>query len=188
MATTTLTPELTETYLIDPTHSRIGFVARHAMVTKVRGAFTEVEASGYLHAEDPTRSTLEAVIQAASIDTGNPDRDTHLRSGDFLDVEHHPEITFTSTAIEQVEDTRFRVSGDLTIRGLTRPVTLDAELAGPATDPFGSQRLGLEARATIKRKDWGLTWNAALETGGVLVSDTITLEIDISAIKAGEEA
>lgn len=187
MATTTLTPELTGTYLIDPAHSRIGFVARHAMVTKVRGAFTQVDASGYFDAEDPTRSKLEAAIQAASIDTGSPDRDDHLRSGDFLDVEHHPQITFTSTDIEQVDEAGFRLTGDLTIRGVTRLVTLDVKLAGPATDPFGNQRLGLEARATINRKDWGVTWNAVLEAGGVLVSEKVALEIDISAIRAGEE-
>lgn len=186
--TATLTPELTGTYELDPAHSRVGFVARHAMVTKVRGSFTDVDASGYFDADDPTNSRLHATIRAASIDTGNADRDAHLRSNDFLDPDNHPEITFDSTGITAAGARQFEITGDLTIRGVTRPVTLDAELSGPAVDPYGNQRLGLEARARINRKDWGVNWNATLDAGGVLVSDKVTLEIDISAIRVDADA
>ncbi len=174
---------LTGTYAIDPDHSRIGFVARHAMVTKVRGAFTEYEGSGHFDAEDPTNSSLELTIQADSIDTGNPDRDGHLRSNDFLDMENHPTITFTSTSVERVDEDVYRVTGDLTIRGETKPVSIDFEYSGAAVDPFGNQRIGFEGRTTINRKDWGVSWNAALETGGVLVSDKVDLEFEVSAIR-----
>lgn len=185
MSTTdTTTPTATGTYTIDPSHSRIGFVARHAMVTKVRGSFNEFEGSGYFDADHPAKSHLELTVQAASIDTRNADRDGHLRSNDFFDMENHPTIEFRSSAVEVVDDTTYRVTGDLTIKGITRPVTFDLEYTGTAVDPFGNTRLGLEGSVVVNRKDWGLTWNAALETGGVLVSDKIKLEFDISAIKS----
>ena len=187
MSTTTIPATLTGTYTIDPTHSRIGFVARHAMVTKVRGSFNDFEGTGYLDAADPTASNLHLVIQAASIDTRNPDRDAHLRSNDFFDMETHPTIEFTSTAVEAAGQDRYRVTGDLTIKGVTKPVTVELDYTGTATDPYGNQRLGLEGTTTINRKDWGVTWNAALETGGVLVSDKVTLEFDVSAIRNNEE-
>src|SRR6266508_2181259 len=126
-ATTTIPASLTGTYAIDPTHSRIGFSARHAMVTKVRGSFNEFEGSGYFDADDPTRSHLQLTINAASIDTRNPDRDAHLRSNDFFDMESYPAITFASSAAEQVDAETYRVTGDLTIKGVTRPVTIDLE-------------------------------------------------------------
>ncbi|HEY8527792.1 MAG TPA: YceI family protein [Acidimicrobiales bacterium] len=182
--TATAPATLTGTYAIDPAHSRIGFVARHAMVTKVRGAFDEFEGSGYFDVENPAASHLALSIRAASIDTRNADRDGHLRGGDFLDVEAHPEITFASTAVERVGPETYRVTGDLTIKGVTKPVTFDLEHTGSAVDPFGHQRIGFEGRATINRKDWGVSWNAALETGGVLVSDKVTLEFDVSAIRS----
>ena len=187
MTETTVTKAPTGTYVIDPAHSRIGFVARHAMVTKVRGAFNEYEGSGYFDAEDPTRSHLSITIQAASIDTRNADRDAHLRSNDFFDMENHPTIEFRSSAVEVVDDTTYRVTGDLTIKGTTRPVTFDLEYTGTAVDPFGNTRLGLEGSVVVNRKDWGLTWNAPLETGGVLVSEKVTLEFEVSAILQKDE-
>ena len=180
---TTAASSLTGTYAIDPTHSRIGFVARHAMVTKVRGSFNEFEGSGYFDATDPSNSTAQLTIAAASIDTRNADRDAHLRSNDFFDMETYPEITFASTAVEQVDDTSYRVTGDLTIKGTTKPVTVDFEYTGTAIDPYQNQRIGLEGRTTVNRKDWGVSWNAALDAGGVLVSEKVTLEFEVSAIR-----
>lgn len=186
--TTTLAPTLTGTYELDPAHSRIGFVARHAMVTKVRGAFTDVTGSGRLDAEDPANSSFEVTIRAASIDTNNADRDAHLRSNDFLDMDNHPTITFASTDVEPRGSDRFAVTGDLSIRGTTEPISFEVELTGPATDPFGNQRIGLEGRTEVNRKDWGVSWNATLDAGGVLVSDQVTLEFDVSAIRTDEAA
>lgn len=177
-------PVVTGTYSIDPTHSRIGFVARHAMVTKVRGSFNEFDGSGYIDVENPAASSLSVTIQAASIDTRNVDRDAHLRGNDFFDMDSYPTISFASTAIVPADDSAYRVTGDLTIKAVTRPVTLDLELTGTAQDPWGNTRLGLEGATVINRKDWGVSWNAALDTGGVLVSDKVTLEFEISAIRA----
>jgi polyisoprenoid-binding protein YceI len=181
---TTLQASITGTYVLDTTHSRIGFVARHAMVTKVRGSFNEFDGSGFFDADQPSNSRLAVTIQAASIDTRNADRDAHLRSNDFFDMETYPTLSFTSTSVEPVAADVFRVTGDLTIKGITKPVTLDLELSGTAVDPYGNTRLGLEGSTVINRKEWGVTWNAALETGGVLVGEKITLEFEISAIKA----
>lgn len=180
---TTTTSALTGTYTIDPVHTRIGFSARHAMVTKVRGSFKEFSGSGYFDADDPTQSQLEVAIKASSIDTGSPDRDGHLRSNDFLAMNEHPEIRFSSTDITRIGESRFKIAGDLTIRGITRPVSLEVEFTGSETDPYGQKRIGLEGRGTINRKDWGVNWNAALESGGVLVSEKVNLEFDISAIR-----
>ena len=174
---------LTGTYRIDPSHSRIGFVARHAMVTKVRGSFNDFDGAGYFDAEDPTKSHLRLTIEAASIDTRNADRDAHLRSNDFFDMENHPQITFASTSVVGLGDDRYRVTGDLTIRGVTKPVTVDFDYTGNAVDPFGNHRIGLEGSVVVNRKDWGVSWNAALDAGGVLVSDKVTLEFEVSAIK-----
>lgn len=173
----------TGTYTIDPTHSRIGFMARHAMVTKVRGSFNEFEGSGSFDSENPANSHLQLTIKAASIDTRNPDRDGHLRSNDFFDMETYPEITFASTAIEHTGDDEYRVTGDLTIKAVTKPVTIEFEYSGTAVDPYGNQRIGLDGKTTINRKDWGVNWNAALEAGGVLVGEKVTLEFDVSAIR-----
>ncbi len=187
MSTTTDTvpATLTGKYTIDPSHSRIGFAARHAMVTKVRGSFNQFEGSGYFDAENPSNSTLELVIQASSIDTRNEDRDGHLRSNDFLDMENHPTIEFTSTEVSQIDDGVYRVAGDLTIKGVTKQVALDFEFTGAAVDPYGNQRIGFEGATTINRKDWGVNWNAALEAGGVLVSEKVVLEFEVSAIQIG---
>jgi len=183
MSTVTVPAALTGTYAIDHTHSRIGFAARHAMVTKVRGSFNDFEGTGYFDAENPAGSHLQLVIQAASIDTRNADRDGHLKSNDFFDMENYPEITFASTAVEQVDGANYRVTGDLTIKGVAKPVTVDFEYTGSAIDPYGNTRIGFEGKTTVNRKDWGVNWNAALEAGGVLVSDKVTLEFEVSAIR-----
>jgi polyisoprenoid-binding protein YceI len=182
-ATATDFRPLTGTYTVDPAHSRFGFVARHAMVTKVRGAFNEFDASAVIDGEDPTKSWVSVTLQTASVDTRNEQRDGHLRTNDLLDVETYPTITFTSTAIAFEGGDEFVVTGDLTIKGVTRSIDIPLEFQGAAKDPFGNDRIGLEGSVVINRKDWGVTWNAALETGGVLVSDKITLEFEISAIK-----
>lgn len=186
MSTTTVPSTATGTYSIDPTHSRVGFVARHAMVTKVRGSFNQFEGSGYFDAENPSNSRLQLTIQANSIDTRNADRDAHLRGNDFFDMETYPEITFASTAVEQAGGDTYRVTGDLTIKGVTKPVTVDFEYTGTATDPFGNQRIGFEGSTSVNRKDWGVNWNAALEAGGVLVSEKVTLEFEVSAVRSTE--
>ncbi len=188
MSTTTLPSTLTGSYTVDPTHSRIGFVARHAMVTKVRGSFNEFAGTGYFDAENSAGSRVELTIQAASIDTRNADRDAHLRSNDFFDMENHPEIKFVSTAVEQVDAEHYRVTGDLTVKGVTKPVTVDVEYTGSAVDPFGNQRVGFEGKTTVNRKDWGVAWNAALEAGGVLVSEKLVLEFEVSAIRTPDAA
>lgn len=183
MTTATAFTALTGDYAIDPAHTRIGFVARHAMVTKVRGAFNDFAGTAHIDGENLDRSTVELTIQVASIDTRNADRDGHLRSADFLGLEEHPEITFRSTEVTWTGDEAFDLTGDLTIKGVTRSVTVPFTFEGQATDPFGNARVGFEGSTTINRKDFGLTWNAALETGGVLVSDKIVLEFEVSAIR-----
>ena len=175
---------LAGTYAIDPNHSRMGFVARHAMVTKVRGSFDRFEGTAVIDGEDPSRSSVTVSIDAASIDTRNEQRDAHLRSNDFLAMDEFPTLTFVSTAARRTGADTVEITGDLTIRGVTRPVTVPFTFQGAAVDPFGQHRVGFEGSATINRQDFGVTWNAALETGGVLVSDKITLEFEISAIKA----
>jgi polyisoprenoid-binding protein YceI len=180
------TTELTGNYTLDVAHTRIGFSARHAMVTKVRGAFNEFEGGGYLDAENPANSHVEVKIKAASIDTRNPDRDAHLRSNDFFAMDEFPEITFKSTSVEKTGADTYRVTGDLTVRGVTKPVAVDFEYTGSAVDPWGNLRLGFEGGATINRKDWGVNWNAALEAGGVLVSEKVNLEFELAAVKAKE--
>ena len=188
MSTITAPTTLTGEYAIDPAHSRIGFVARHAMVTKVRGSFNEFDGTGYFDADDPTKSHLALTIKAASIDTRNADRDAHLRSNDFFDMEQHPEITFVSTTVDQVDHDTFRVTGDLTIKDVTRPVTIDFQHTGSAIDPYENHRIGFEGQATVNRKDWGVSWNAALDAGGVLVSEKVTLELEVSAIRTSDTA
>ena len=186
MTTTTVPTTVTGTYAIDPSHSRIGFVARHAMVTKVRGSFNEFEGTGYFDAESPANSRAQLTIKAASIDTRNADRDNHLRSNDFFDMDTYPTITFTTTAIDQIDPEHYRVTGDLAIKGVTKPVTVDFEYNGTAVDPYGNTRIGFEGKATVNRKDWGVNWNAALEAGGVLVSENVTLEFEVSAIRTSD--
>jgi polyisoprenoid-binding protein YceI len=187
MSSATVTSPLTGTYTIDQSHSRIGFVARHAMVTKVRGSFNEFEGSAYVDAENPSASKAQVTIKATSIDTRNADRDAHLRGNDFFDMDTHPEISFVSTGVEAV-DGGYRITGDLTIKGVAKPVSVDFEYTGTAVDPFGNTRVGFEGSTTVNRKDWGVSWNAALEAGGVLVGDKIVLEFDVSAIHTEDAA
>lgn len=184
MTTATATETLTGAYNIDPAHSRVGFSARHAMVTKVRGSFNDFTGSGYFDAENPGNSRVELTIQAKSIDTRNADRDNHLRGNDFFDMDTYPEIHYVSTDVQKVDDENYRVTGDLTVKDVTRPVTIDFEVSGPVKDPFGSVRIGLEGKSEISRKDWGVNFNVALEAGGFLVSDKVTLEFEVSAVKA----
>jgi polyisoprenoid-binding protein YceI len=184
MTTATTFAGLTGTYKFDVAHSRIGFVARHAMVTKVRGSFNQFEGSATVDGDDPSQSSVQLTIQAASIDTRQPQRDEHVRSNDFLDIPNHPEITFTSSSIKHTGGDDFEVTGDLTIRGVTQSITFPLEFQGSAKDPMGNERIGFEGSTEISRKDFGVTFNAPLETGGVLISDKVTLEFEISAIKS----
>ena len=171
----------TGTWAIDTAHTNIGFNARHAMVAKVRGSFGDF-AGSFTIAEDPTASTAQLTIQAASIETKNADRDAHLKSADFLDVENHATVTFASTAVA-VDGDDIVMTGDLTIRGVTRSVDVRFELVGVSQDPWGNTKVGFEGSTKISRKEFGLTWNAALETGGVLVSDDIRIDLDVEAAK-----
>jgi polyisoprenoid-binding protein YceI len=183
--TETLTPALTDIsgdYTIDTTHSRLGFVARHAMVTKVRGEFGDWQGTAHIDTANPADSWVKLTINAASVATGTADRDGHLKSADFFDVENYPEWTFASTEVSRDGD-EWTVTGDLTIKDVTRAVTITFEEGGSAKDPFGNLRVGFEGETIVNRKDWGLTWNAALETGGILVSEKIKLEFDVSAIR-----
>ncbi|MEV4115153.1 YceI family protein [Nonomuraea sp. NPDC049695] len=176
--------KLTGTYTIDPDHSRFGFVARHAMVTKVRGSFPIEEATAHLDAANPGASSVHVILRASGVDTGNPQRDAHLRTGDFLDAEGHPYITFTSTAVKHTGANGFEVTGRLTIRGVTREITIPIDYSGTAIDAQGLTRVGFEGATVINRKDYGVSFNAVLETGGVMISEQITVEFDLSAVKA----
>jgi polyisoprenoid-binding protein YceI len=174
---------LTGDYTIDPSHSTLGFVARHAMVTNVKGKFLDFTGSLHLDGSDPSASSASLDIKMDSIDTGSADRDGHLKSADFFKTDEFPTMTFRSTSAQALGGDDYRITGDLEILGTTRPITIDLEFNGAAKDPFGNERVGFEGKAEILRSEWGLTWNAALETGGVLVSDKIKLNFDISAIR-----
>lgn len=178
----TAVQDLTGDYTIDPSHTRLGFTTRHAMVTKVRGQFEEFEGTAHIDTATPSNSKVDLDIKVASVSTGSPDRDGHLVSGDFFDTETYPAMTFASTSVAR-DGSDWTITGDLTIKDVSKSVTIEFEEQGSAKDPFGNVRVGFEGSTTINRKDWGLTWNAALETGGVLVSEKIKLEFDISAIK-----
>ncbi|WP_377639402.1 YceI family protein [Oryzobacter terrae] len=181
-------PTLDGDWDFDPAHTRIGFSARHAMVTTVRGSFNDVE--GHVHAdlEDLSRSSVSVTLQAASVDTRSAERDTHLRSADFFDVETYPEITFVSTRVEEVGEGAFAVSGRLTIRDVTQELMIPIALVGVETDSFGTLRAGFEGSRRVNRRDFGLEWNMPLDSGGVLVSEKITLEFEISAIRRTDPA
>jgi polyisoprenoid-binding protein YceI len=188
MTTTTTETALaatTGTWQIDPSHTRLGFATKHAMVTTVRGQFDVFSGSLVLDGENPSRSTATVEVDASSFASGNDDRDNHVRSTDFLDVEAHPTLTFTATSVRASGVDTFVMVGDLTIRGTTRPVEITAELEGVSTDPFGNERIGFTGTTRISRKDFGLTWNVALEAGGVLVSDKVAITLDVSAVKQG---
>ncbi len=172
-----------ETWQVDAAHSAVNLVVKHMVISKVRGQFGRWTARLTLDAADLTRSSVEVEIEAGSIQTGVADRDAHLRSADFLDVEKHPTIRYASRKVESTSPGKLRVTGDLTIRGVTREVPLDVEVGGQAKDPWGNVRMGFAATASLSRKDFGLTWNQALETGGVLVGDRVDVEIELEAIR-----
>ena len=187
MTTTTSTEQLTGTWAIDTAHSRLGFSVRHAGIATVRGSFTGFEGELVLDGATPANSKATATVQTDTFTTGNEQRDGHIKSADFLEVETYPTVTFASTEVRPDGDDYVLV-GDLTIRGVTRPVEIAVEVEGQAVDPFGNTRVGFSGETQINRKDFGLTWNAALETGGVLVGDKVKITLDISAVKAPETA
>ncbi len=173
---------LNGTWILDTAHTAIGFVARHAMVTKVRGTFDEFEGSVTVDEANPASSVARAVIKTASVNTGNADRDNHVRGDDFFSVEKFPEMTFESTSFD-INGTSGTVTGDLTLKGITKEVTLDVEIFGVEEDPFGNTRVGFEATSKINRRDFGVDFQAPLGSGGMLVSEQITIQIDGSGIK-----
>ena len=178
----TIPSELVGTWDIDPNHSTLEAVARYAMLSNVRGHF-DTFSGAITVGQTLSESTVDVEIDAASINTGVEMRDNHLRSADFMDVEHHPKITFHSTGVEAAGEDRYRVRGDFTLRGVTKEVELDVQFEGIGPDPWGNTRAGIFARTTIHRKDFGASWNAVLETGGVLVGDSLKIELNVSAIK-----
>jgi len=172
----------TGTWALDVAHTRLGFSAKHAMVTTVRGSFNAFEGTLVLDGSAPQNSKAILEIQADSFTSGNEQRDGHVKGADFLDAENYPTLSFTSTSVTHTAD-EFEVTGDLTIKGTTQPVTIKAELEGVSTDPFGNNRIGFSGETTISRKDFGLTFNVPLDGGGVLVSDKVKITLDVSAIK-----
>jgi polyisoprenoid-binding protein YceI len=177
-----------ETWTFDLAHSSINFSVRHLMVSKVHGRFGKWEGDFRFDEDDPARSQVRVRIDAASIETQQKERDAHLRSADFLEVEKHPNITFESTSITARDDGRMKLNGILAIRGVEQQVTLDVDFGGRAKDPMGGERGGFTARTSIDRKDFGLTWNQALEAGGILVGDKVEIEIDIEAVRQVAQA
>ena len=182
LTTTTTLSQLTGDYLVDPAATQVGFAVRQAVFTTVRGRFTQFTGGVRLDGDDPARSSARLTIQAASIQTSSGRRDDHLRRA-FLDTQNHPAITFTSTGVEQLSETSFRLTGDLTLRGTTKPVTVDFELTGAGYDQQGAFRAGFQGTVTINRRDWGVGWSAVLEGGGALVSNKVTLELAPVAVR-----
>jgi polyisoprenoid-binding protein YceI len=174
-------------YDIDGPHTSVEFVGRHLMITKVRGRFNDVRGQITI-AEDPEKSHVEVEIDVSSLSSGNDDRDAHLRSADFFDVEHYPTIAFTSTSVKPVRDNTWELVGDLTVRGITRPITLQVDFDGGGASPMGDERVGFSAATDIDREDFGLTWNVALETGGLLVGKSVRIELAVQAIAATKAA
>ena len=180
---TTGTTTVQPIWALDPAHSAVQFSAKHMMITTVRGRFNKFDVKLNLDENNPTNSSVEVTIEATTLDTGELKRDNHLRSGDFLEVEKYPTITFKSKRVERVADDHYRVIGDLTIRGTTREVALDTSFEGRGVNPWGKEIYAFEAKTAINRKDWGLNWNVALEAGGVLVSEAVKIEIQLQAAK-----
>ena len=172
-----------QVYDVDPNHTSLGFAGKHMMVTTVRGRFKNFEGRIEVEDDDPTTAVANLTIKVASIDTGQDQRDQHLRSADFFDVERYPEMTFTSTGVESRGQNRYRVTGDLTIKEQTRPIDLDVEVEERFADPFANERVGVTAAGKLNRKDWGLTWNQVLEAGRLLVGNDIKLEIETALIR-----
>jgi polyisoprenoid-binding protein YceI len=182
MSTITRTTPAAGTYAIDASHTHVGFKARHLVVAKVRGSFSDV-AGSVVVAEDPLASSVEVTVGLASVETGDEGRDGHLRSADFFDVDNNPTMTFRSTGVRRVSDDRYEVDGELTVRGITRPLTLHTTFEGTATDPWGGERAIFSATGKVNREEFGLTWNQALETGGVLVGKDVDLDIEAEVVK-----
>ena len=175
------------TWQVDQSHSHVSFSVRHMMISKVRGQFENFEIEIDFNEQEPVRSSVDARIEIASINTNDAQRDEHLKSADFLEAEKYPYITFTSKRIEKIDERQGRIIGDLTIRDITREVVLDVEYAGTLQNPWGILTTGASAETTINRKEWGLTWNQALETGGVLVGDEVKINIELELLKQPEE-
>jgi polyisoprenoid-binding protein YceI len=175
-------PATKTTWKLDPAHTLVEFSAKHLMITTVKGRITDIEGTIRSDEKSPQNSSVEAVLKAASLDTRTDQRDQHLRSADFLDVEKFPEIKFHSTRIEGGKES-FKLTGDLTIRDVTKPITLDVEFEGTTRDPWGGERVGFSAKGKIDRREFGLTWNQALETGGVVVGNDIKINLEVEAIK-----
>jgi polyisoprenoid-binding protein YceI len=171
------------TWNIDPSHSTIAFSVRHMVVSKTRGRFNKWSGKLRFDAENPAASSVEVDIDPASLDTGDAQRDAHLRSPDFFDVEKHPTASFRSSKVEVAGEDRYRVTGNLTVHGITQPVVLDVTYEGSGKDPWGGERAGFSATTTIDRKHFGLEWNKALETGGLLVGEKVELNLEIEAVK-----
>jgi polyisoprenoid-binding protein YceI len=175
-------------WIIDPIHSEIGFKVKHLMITNVKGFFKEFEASIFTTGDDFMTAEIDFWLNPASIDTGSADRDTHLKSADFFDVEHHKEITFTANTYEKVDgDGSYELWGELTIKGITKKIKLDVEFGGVEKDPWGNEKAGFSINGKINRKDWELNWNAALETGGLLVSNDVWIMCEVQLVKSNEE-
>lgn len=172
------------TWQIDAAHTDVGFAVKHMMISTVKGRFADLSGTITMDETDPARSSVEVTINAASVDTRQEQRDAHLRSADFFDVENYPTLTFRSRRVESVGNGEFRVVGDLTIRGVTREVVLEAADEGRGKDPWGNERAGFSAKTVVDRRDFGLTWNAALETGGILVGNDIRIVLEVEALKA----
>jgi polyisoprenoid-binding protein YceI len=168
---------------IDAAHSEASFSVKHMMFATVRGHFNVLSGSLHIDEEHPTNSWVDAQVDATSVDTRDPKRDGHLRSPDFFDTEHYPTLTFKSSKVEKIDDNHYKVPGDLTMHGVTKPVVFDAEYHGQGKNPWGLQVAGLSAKTKVNRKEWGLNWNAALEGGGVLVSEDVNIEIDLEAVQ-----
>jgi polyisoprenoid-binding protein YceI len=172
------------TWVVDPAHSSVAFEVKHMMISTVRGQFREFDGTLEAAEDDPANSRVHGTARVASIDTGSPDRDQHLRGPDFFDAERHPEIMYTTTRIESMGGPDYRVTGDLTIKGVTRSRTMEATVEGAGEDPWGAERVGIRMRGTVDRKDFGLTWQQPLAKGGVLVGEEVKVLIDVSAVRA----
>lgn len=184
MATTAGAGTTATTWKIDPAHTTVEFSVKHLMITTVKGRFAGVEGTLLTRDDEAGKSTVEVTLDAASVDTRAEQRDTHLRSADFLDVEKYPTIVFRSTGVESKGESEFRLTGDLTMHGVTRPITLDVTSEGRARDPWGGERAAFSAAARLRRSDFGLTWNQALEAGGVLVGDDIKVTVDVQFVRS----
>jgi polyisoprenoid-binding protein YceI len=175
-------------WVIDPVHSEIAFKVKHLMITNIKGVFKEFEASIYTTGDDFMTAEVDFWMNPASVDTGSADRDAHLKSADFFDVENHKEITFTANTIEKVDnDGSYELYGDLTIKGLTKRIKLDVEFGGVVKDPWGNEKAGFSINGKINRKDWELNWNTALEAGGFLVGDEVRISCEVQLLKSNEE-